>query len=99
MSRATQERTLPIGRRIFDQAWFLEATSQFEQRDLRFEPGQRRSHTVMNTLAEAKMLNIGTVRIKTIRIVKARGIAVPRRQHEIDRRSLRNGHSRDGNLC
>src|SRR5258708_294373 len=99
MSRATQECTFPIGRRIFDQAWFLEATRQFDQRDLRFEPGQRRSHTVINTLAEAKMLNIGTLRIKTIRIVKAQGIAVPRRQYEIDKRPLRSGHSRDRNLC
>src|SRR5258708_36481581 len=88
MARAKPARRLPIGRRIFDQARFLEVTRQFDQRDLRFEPGQRRSHTVMNTLAEAKMLIIGTLRIKTNRYVKAQGNSDPRSQDRIDRRSL-----------
>ena len=44
MSRATQGRTLPIGRRIFDQAWLLKATSQLDQRDLAPVAGVHTAH-------------------------------------------------------
>src|SRR5258708_36300687 len=95
MPGAAQERARPVRRWIGDQVRILQPEAELGQGDLRLGPGQRGAEAVMDTAAEAEVLQVLAIGVEPIGVRYVPRVAAAGGEDKDDRGAVGDGGAGD----